>query len=301
MVVLVIMAPATTFLIVVMVFVAATATLIIVMMVFMIVAAAVAFTFFMVMMVVTTATALTFHIIVVMTATAAFALIIVVMMAAATAAAAFVMVMVSTTATTAAARMGTRQRHGHERLVHHSALQAHAFQHLAEGVVGNDAEAVVGLRNANAAGDEGVDRLLHELMVARDMHHLVLRGFHDIESALFVNEHILHFEGAHVAQRVFIGLFTYREDGRRLHAVCVGKNHLLGASKKGMSRTGLQRQKLRDLHSGKLKAPEERGGARRKTLESRPKLRRTADRLILAKGLSRRARRPARRRAGQRR
>lgn len=246
MVVLVIMAPATTFLIVVMVFVAATATLIIVMMVFMIVAAAVAFTFFMVMMVVTTAPALTFH-------------IIVVMMAAATAAAAFVMVMVSTTATTAAARMGTRQRHGHERLVHHSALQAHAFQHLAEGVVGNDAEAVVGLRNANAAGDEGVDRLLHELMVARDMHHLVLRGFHDIESALFVNEHIVHFEGAHVAQRVFIGLFTYREDGRRLHAVCVGKNHLLGASKKGMSRTGLQRQKLRDLHSGKLKAPEERG------------------------------------------
>ena len=244
MVVLVIMAPATTFLIV--------------MMVFMIVAAAVAFTFFMVMMVVTTATALTFHIIVVMTATAAFALIIVVMMAA-TAAAAFVMVMVSTTATTAAARMGTRQRHGHERLVHHSALQAHAFQHLAEGVVGNDAEAVVGLRNANAAGDEGVDRLLHELMVARDMHHLVLRGFHDIESALFVNEHIVHFEGPHVAQRVFIGLFTYREDGRRLHAVCVGKNHLLGASKKGMSRTGLQRQKLRDLHSGKLKAPEERG------------------------------------------
>lgn len=246
MVVLVIMAPATTFLIVVMVL--------------MIVAAATAFAFFMVMMVVTTATALTFLIIVVMmTSTAAFAFIIVVMMSAATATAAFVMVMVSAASTTAAARMGTRQRHGHERLVHHSALQAHAFQHLAEGVVGDDAEAVVGLRNANAAGDEGVDRLLHELMVPRDMHHLVLGGFHDIESALFVNEHIVHFEGAHVAQRVFIGFFTNREDGRRLHAVSVGKNHLLGASKKGMSRTGLQRQKLRDLHSGKAQSARGKG------------------------------------------
>ncbi len=245
MVVLVIMAPATTFLIVVMVFVAATATLIIVMMVSMIVAAAATFTFFMVMMVVPAAPA--------------FAFIVIVMMAAATTATVFVMVMVSATATTAAARMGTRQRHGHEGLVHHSALQAHAFQHLAEGVVGDDAEAVVGLRNADAAGDEGIDRLLHELMVARDVHHLVLGSFHDIESALFVNEHVVHFEGAHVAQRVFIGFFTNREDGRRLHAVCVGKNHLLGASKKGMSRTGLQRQKLRDLHSGKTQSARGKG------------------------------------------
>ncbi len=243
MVVLVIMAPATTFLIVVMVFVAATATLIIVMMVSMIVAAAATFTFFMVMMVVPAAPA--------------FAFIVIVMMAAATTV--FVMVMVSATATTAAARMRTRQRHGHEGLVHHGALQAHAFQHLAEGVVGDDAEAVVGLRNADAAGDEGIDRLLHELMVARDVHHLVLGSFHDIESALFVNEHVVHFEGAHVAQRVFIGFFTNREDGRRLHAVCVGKNHLLGASKKGMSRTGLQRQKLRDLHSGKTQSARGKG------------------------------------------
>ncbi len=243
--VLMIMAPATAFSIVAMVFV--------------LMAAAAAFAFFMVMMmVVPTAAALTFVVIVMMTATAAIAFIVV-MMAAATAAATFVMVMVSAAATTAAARMGTGQRHGHEGFVHHGALQAHAFQHLAEGVVGDDAKAVVGLCNTNSAGDKGVDRLLHELMVARNMHHLVLSRFHNIEGALFINKHVVHFEGAHVTQSVFIGFFTNRKGGRSLHTVSVGKNHLLGTSKKGMSRTGFQRQKLRDLHSGKTQGARGKG------------------------------------------
>ncbi len=230
-----VMATTTAFLIVVMMLViVASATTLLIMVVMLVIMAA--------------ASALAVIIVVMMPATAAFALVVIVMMTAAAATAAFVMMVMMAAPTATAARLGTRQRDGHERFVNHRALQAHAFQHLTEGVVRDDAEAVLGLRNADAASDESVDRLLHELVVARDVHHFVFARLNNVEGALFIDENVVHFQRTNLAQRVFTGLFADRENSRRLHAVSVGKNHLLGASQKGMCRTGFQRQKLRDLH-----------------------------------------------------
>ncbi len=228
---------------------ATTATfLVVVVMMLMIVATAGALAVIMFVMMPATAAFTLVIIVVMMTAAAAFALIVIVMMAAAATTAAFVMMVMMAAPTATAARMGTRQRDGHERFVNHRALQAHAFQHLTESVVRDDAEAVLGLRNADAASDESVDRLLHELVVARDVHHFVFARLNNVEGALFIDENVVHFQRTNLAQRVFTGLFADRENSRRLHAVSVGKNHLLGASQKGMCRTGFQRQKLRDLH-----------------------------------------------------
>ncbi len=228
---------------------ATTATfLVVVVMMLMIVATASALAVIIVVMMPATAAFTLVIIVVMMTAAAAFALIVIVMMAAAATTAAFVMMVMMAAPTATAARMGTRQRDGHERFVNHRALQAHAFQHLTESVVRDDAEAVLGLRNADAASDESVDRLLHELVVARDVHHFVFARLNNVEGALFIDENVVHFQRTNLAQRVFTGLFADRENSRRLHAVSVGKNHLLGASQKGMCRTGFQRQKLRDLH-----------------------------------------------------
>ncbi len=230
-------------------FVTATARFL-VMMVFVIMATTATFLVVVVMMlmIVATAGALAVIMFVMMPATAAFTLVIIVVMMTAAAAFALIVIVMMAAPTATAARMGTRQRDGHERFVNHRALQAHAFQHLAEGVVRDDAEAVLGLRNADAASDESVDRLLHELVVARDVHHFVFARLNNVEGALFIDENVVHFQRTNLAQRVFTGLFADRENSRRLHAVSVGKNHLLGASQKGMCRTGFQRQKLRDLH-----------------------------------------------------
>lgn len=286
------------FFMIMMVVAAATAgttfSLIMVMM-FVIVATAAAFFFMIVMMVSAATTGATFFLIMVMmfmivATAAAFFVMIVVMMTAATAGttvfpimmmvfvvvttatAAFVMmVMMAAPATaTAAARMRTRQRHRHEGFVRHGAVKPHAFQHLTEGVVIDHSKAVVRFGNADAARDEGVHRFLHQFMVTRHMHHLVFTRSDDVHGTLFVNEHIVHFERTHVAQRVFVDNPVNRQFRRRLHSVGVRQHHLLRTREEGLSGTRFQRQKLRDLHFRNPRPLFRRKGTENK--ESRPNL-----------------------------
>lgn len=294
------------FFMIMMVVAAATAgttfSLIMVMM-FVIVATAAAFFFMIVMMVSAATTGATFFLIMVMmfmimaTATAFFVMIVVMMTAATAgttvfpmmmvfvvvttaaaafvfvitaAAAAFVMMVMMAAPATAAARMRTRQRHRNEGFIHHGAVKPHAFQHLTEGVVIDHSKAVVRFRNADAARDEGVHRFLHQFMVAGDMHHLVFTRSDDVYGALFVNEHIVHFEGTHVAQRVFVDNPVNRQFRGRLHAVGVRQHHLLRTREEGLSGTRFQRQKLRDLHFRNPRPLFRRKGTENK--ESRPNL-----------------------------
>ena len=226
-------------------------------MIMMVMAAATAgATFFlvMVMVFVIVATAAAFFIMIVMVVSAAttgatfFLIMVMMFMVVATAAAAFVMMVMMAATAPAAARVRTGQRHRHEGFVHDGAVKTHAFQHLTEGVVVDHGKAVVRFGNADAAGHEGVYRFLHQFMVARHMHHLVFARSDDIHGALFINEHIVHFEGTHVAQRVFVDNPVDRQFRGRLHAVGVRQHHLLRAREEGLSGTRFQRQKLRDLH-----------------------------------------------------
>ena len=269
-----------------------TFSLIMVMM-FVIVATAAAFFFMIVMMVPAATTGATFFLIMVMmfmivaTATAFFVMIVVMMTAATagttvfpimmmvfvvvtTATAAFVMMVMMAAPATAAARMRTRQRHRNEGFVRHGAVKTHAFQHLTEGVVIDHSKAVVRFRNADAARDEGVHRFLHQFMVTRHMHHLVFTRSDDVHGALFVNEHIVHFERTHVAQRVFVDNPVDRQFRRRLHSVGVRQHHLLRTREEGLSGTRFQRQKLRDLHFRNPRPLFRRKGTENK--ESRPNL-----------------------------
>ena len=284
------------FFMIMMVVAAATAgttfSLIMVMM-FVIVATAAAFFFMIVMMVSAATTGATFFLIMVMmfmimaTATAFFVMIVVMMTAATagttvfpimmmvfvvvtTATAAFVMMVMMAAPATAAARMRTRQRHRNEGFIHHGAVKPHAFQHLTEGVVIDHSKAVVRFRNADAARDEGVHRFLHQFMVTRHMHHLVFTRSDDVHGALFVNEHIVHFERTHVAQRVFVDNPVNRQFRRRLHSVGVRQHHLLRTREEGLSGTRFQRQKLRDLHFRNPRPLFRRKGTENK--ESRPNL-----------------------------
>ena len=247
---------ATFFLIMVMMFmIMATATAFFVMIVVMMTAATAGTTVFPIMMMV---------FVVVTTATAAFVFVIT------AAAAAFVMMVMMAAPATAAARMRTRQRHRNEGFIHHGAVKPHAFQHLTEGVVIDHSKAVVRFRNADAARDEGVHRFLHQFMVAGDMHHLVFTRSDDVYGALFVNEHIVHFEGTHVAQRVFVDNPVNRQFRGRLHAVGVRQHHLLRTREESLSGTRFQRQKLRDLHFRNPRPLFRRKGTENK--ESRPNL-----------------------------
>ena len=319
------------FFMIMMVVAAATAgttfSLIMVMM-FVIVATAAAFFFMIVMMVSAATTGATFFLIMVMmfmimaTATAFFVMIVVMMTAATagttvfpmmmvfvvvtTAAAAFVFVITAAAAAfvmmvmmaaTAAARMRTRQRHRNEGFIHHGAVKPHAFQHLTEGVVIDHSKAVVRFRNADAARDEGVHRFLHQFMVAGDMHHLVFTRSDDVHGALFVNEHIVHFERTHVAQRVFVDNPVNRQFRGRLHAVGVRQHHLLRTREEGLSGTRFQRQKLRDLHFRNPRPLFRRKGTENK--ESRPNLSGGRS-FYFSKCATLRARRQGRPRAGPR-
>ena len=249
----------------------ATFFLIMVMM-FMIVATAAAF-FVMIVVMMTAATAGTtvFPImmmvfVVVTTAAAAFVFVI----TAAAATAAFVMMVMMAATASAAARVRTGQRHRHEGFVRHGAVKPHAFQHLTEGVVVDHGKAVVRFRDSDAARDEGVHRFLHQFMVTRHMHHLVFTRSDDVHGALFVNEHIVHFERTHVAQRVFVDNPVDRQFRRRLHSVGVRQHHLLRTREEGLSGTRFQRQKLRDLHFRNPRPLFRRKGTENK--ESRPNL-----------------------------
>ena len=248
----------------------ATFFLIMVMM-FMIVATAAAFFVMIVMMIAATAGTTVFPImmmvfVVVTTAAAAFVFVI----TAAAATAAFVMMVMMAAPATAAARMRTGQRHRHEGFVHDGAVKAHAFQHLTKGVVVDHSKAVVRFGNADAARDEGVHRFLHQFMVTRHMHHLVFTRSDDVHGALFVNEHIVHFERTHVAQRVFVDNPVNRQFRRRLHSVGVRQHHLLRTREESLSGTRFQRQKLRDLHFRNPRPLFRRKGTENK--ESRPNL-----------------------------
>ena len=249
----------------------ATFFLIMVMM-FMIVATAAAF-FVMIVVMMTAATAGTtvFPImmmvfVVVTTAAAAFVFVI----TAAAATAAFVMMVMMAATASAAARVRTGQRHRHEGFVRHGAVKPHAFQHLTEGVVVDHGKAVVRFRDSDTARDKGVHRFLHQFMVARHVHHLVFARSDDVHGALFVNEHIVHFERTHVAQRVFVDNPVDRQFRRRLHAVGVRQHHLLRTREEGLSGTRFQRQKLRDLHFRNPRPLFRRKGTENK--ESRPNL-----------------------------
>lgn len=311
------------FFMIMMVVAAATAgttfSLIMVMM-FVIVATAAAFFFMIVMMVSAATTGATFFLIMVMmfmivATAAAFFVMIVVMMTAATAGttvfpimmmvfvvvttatAAFVMMVMMAAPATAAARMRTRQRHRNEGFIHHGAVKPHAFQHLTEGVVIDHSKAVVRFRNADAARDEGVHRFLHQFMVTRHMHHLVFTRSDDVHGALFVNEHIVHFERTHVAQRVFVNNPVDRQFRRRLHSVGVRQHHLLRTREEGLSGTRFQRQKLRDLHFRNPRPLFRRKGTENK--ESRPNLSGGGS-FHFSKCATLRARRQGRPRAGPR-
>ena len=241
-------------------------------MMFVIMATAAAF-FIMIVMVVSAATAgATFFLIMVMmfmvVATAAAAFVFVITAAAATAA--FVMMVMMAATASAAARVRTGQRHRHEGFVRHGAVKPHAFQHLTEGVVVDHGKAVVRFRDSDTARDEGVHRFLHQFMVARHVHHLVFARSDDVHGALFVNEHIVHFERTHVAQRVFVDNPVDRQFRRRLHSVGVRQHHLLRTREEGLSGTRFQRQKLRDLHFRNPRPLFRRKGTENK--ESRPNL-----------------------------
>ena len=228
-------------------------------------------------------------------ATAAAAFVFVITTAAATAA--FVMMVMMAAPATAAARMRTRQRHRNEGFIHHGAVKPHAFQHLTEGVVIDHSKAVVRFRNADAARDEGVHRFLHQFMVTRHMHHLVFTRSDDVHGALFVNEHIVHFERTHVAQRVFVDNPVNRQFRRRLHSVGVRQHHLLRTREEGLSGTRFQRQKLRDLHFRNPRPLFRRKGTENK--ESRPNLSGGGS-FHFSKCATLRARRQGRPRAGPR-
>ena len=265
------------FFVIMMVMAAATAgttfSLIMVMM-FVIVATAAAF-FVMIVVMMTAATAGTtvfpiMMMVFVVVTTAAAAFVFVITAAAATAAFVMMVMMAAPATATAAARMRTGQRHRHEGFVHDGAVKAHAFQHLTEGVVVDHGKAVVRFRNADAAGHEGVYRFLHQFMVTRHMHHLVFTRSDDVHGALFVNEHIVHFERTHVAQRIFVDNPVDRQFRGCLHAVGVRQHHLLRTREEGLSGTRFQRQKLRDLHFRNPRSLFRRKGTENK--ESRPHL-----------------------------
>ena len=288
------------FFVIMMVMAAATAgaTLFLIMVMMFVIMATAAASFIMIVMVVSAATAgATFFLIMVMmfmvVATAAAAFVFVITAAAA----AFVMMVMMAAPATAAARMRTRQRHRNEGFIHHGAVKPHAFQHLTEGVVIDHSKAVVRFRNADAARDEGVHRFLHQFMVAGDMHHLVFTRSDDVHGALFVNEHIVHFERTHVAQRVFVDNPVNRQFRRRLHSVGVRQHHLLRTREEGLSGTRFQRQKLRDLHFRNPRPLFRRKGTENK--ESRPNLSGGGS-FHFSKCATLRARRQGRPRAGPR-
>ncbi len=270
----------TTFsLIMVMMFViVATAAAFFFMIVMMVSAATTGATFFLIMvmmfMIVATAAAFFFMIVVMMTAatagTTVFPIMMMVFVVVTTATAAFVMMVMMAATAPAAARVRTGQRHRHEGFVHDGAVKTHAFQHLTEGVVVDHGKAVVRFRDSDTARDKGVHRFLHQFMVARHVHHLVFARSDDVHGALFVNEHIVHFERTHVAQRVFVDNPVDRQFRRRLHAIGVRQHHLLRTREEGLSGTRFQRQKLRDLHFRNPRPLFRRKGTENK--ESRPNL-----------------------------
>ena len=267
-------ATALAFLIVVMMPAAAALAFLIVVMV----SAAAALAFLIVVMV-PAAAAPAFLVVVMVPAAAALAFLIVVMVPAA-AATAFLIVVMAAAAATATARMGTRQRNRHERLLNNLALQSHAFKHLTESVVGHHAESILRLRHANATGNKGVHRFLHQLMIPGNVHHLIDAGFHDVHGALFIHQHVTHFQGTHLTQRVFVRFAIDREFRRNLDSIGIGQHHALGTGQQRLRRTGLQGQKLRDFHRIHSTCPfPEKGAKMKKTARKRA----SGDLLILAK------------------
>lgn len=215
----------------------------------MVVTSTAAFTIMM-MLVAATAFSVVVMMFVIM-ATLTFAVMMMVVAAASASARLAFLVFAATTATTTAATtlMRTRKRHRYEGLIHHHTLQAYAFKHPGEIVVGDDSETVFGLRHANATSEEGVDSLLHQFHITRDVKHLVTGSFNQNEPTLFVNKYIAHFERTRgVAQSVFINSSVHRELSGNRNTIGVGKLHLLGSRQKRLRGTGFQRQKLRDLH-----------------------------------------------------
>lgn len=177
----------------------------------------------MLVLMVMAAAALIFVLVLMVVATAAF-VIVVMMMAAATAGALFVMIVVMTAAaagaflimvvmmvvTTAAfiivmmvmaAMMLKLQRD--EGRIDMRDFQTGRRDDAFQLRVGSDGKAVVSRRrDTNAAGEQSVHRFAHHVDVAANFGNIFCRGVNNVEVALFVYQHVAHFQRLFQLERI---------------------------------------------------------------------------------------------------
>ena len=146
---------------------------------------------------------------VLMVMTAAAFVIMVMMMAAAAAGALLIMVVMMVVTTAAfiivmmvmAAMMLKLQRN--EGRIDMRDFQTGRLDDVFQLRVGSDGKAVVARRrNTNAAGQQGVHRFTHHVDVAADFGNIFLCGVNNVEVALFVYQHVAHFQRLFQLERI---------------------------------------------------------------------------------------------------
>ena len=253
MILVIVMMPAAAALAVMVMMVAAAARFIVVMMpaaaalmilviVMMTAAAALAV---MVMMV---AAAARFSFVVMMSAAAALMAFVVVMMTAAAALA--VMVMMVAAAASRFVRLGLFRANRVKGTLFEFDVQSCHFKHVRQIADRRREEAVFGDRHAGAAMHERNGRLLKQVRIARHVEYGLDSRTDHPESPRFIDENVVHFQGAHFLDgdfhRAVFGLERFRHRGTLIRI----EHELLGVLQNGLRRRCVRGQELGELDHG---------------------------------------------------
>ena len=240
MILVIVMMPAAAALAVMVMMVAAAARFIVVMM-----PAAAAL---MILVIVMMAAAARFTFVVMMSAAAALMAFVVVMMTAAAALA--VMVMMVAAAASRFVRLGLFRANRVKGTLFEFDVQSCHFKHVRQIADRRREEAVFGDRHAGAAMHERNGRLLKQVRIARHVEYGLDSRTDHPESPRFIDENVVHFQGAHFLDgdfhRAVFGLERFRHRGTLIRI----EHELLGVLQNGLRRRCVRGQELGELDHG---------------------------------------------------
>ena len=240
MILVIVMMPAAAALAVMVMMVAAAARFIVVMM-----PAAAAL---MILVIVMMAAAARFTFVVMMSAAAALMAFVVVMMTAAAALA--VMVMMVAAAASRFVRLGLFRANRVKGTLFEFDVQSCHFKHVRQIADRRREEAVFGDRHAGAAMHERNGRLLKQVRIARHVEYGLDSRTDHPESPRFIDENVVHFQGAHFLDgdfhRAVFGLERLRHRGTLIRI----EHELLGVLQNGLRRRCVRGQELGELDHG---------------------------------------------------
>ena len=187
-------------------------------------------------------------IVVMMPAAATLMILVIVMMPAAAALA--VMVMMVAAAASRFVRLGLfRANRGKGTLFEFDVQSCH-FKHVRQIADRRREEAVFGDRHAGAAMHERNGRLLKQVRITRHVEHGLDSRTDHPESPRFIDENVVHFQGAHFLDgdfhRAVFGLERLRHRGALIRI----EHELLGVLQNGLRRRCVRGQELGELDHG---------------------------------------------------